>query len=116
MTLTKDAVLEKLRTIKGPDFEGDIVSLGLVSDIFIADGKVFFSITVPAQRAQELEPLRSAAERAVKALPGVAGAVVALTAEKKGGGMEAATPRPAHRPRRLHPARASGACRASRRS
>jgi ATP-binding protein involved in chromosome partitioning len=95
MTLTKDAVLEKLRTIKGPDFEGDIVSLGLVSDIFIADGKVFFSITVPAQRAQELEPLRSAAERAVKALPGVAGAVVALTAEKKGGGMEAATPRPA---------------------
>jgi ATP-binding protein involved in chromosome partitioning len=96
MSVTKEAVLERLKTIKGPDFESDIVSLGLVSDIFIADSKVFFSITVPAARAQELEPLRAAAERAVKAMPGVAGAVVALTAEKKGGGMEAPVPpRPA---------------------
>ena len=95
MSITKEAVTEKLRTIKGPDFEGDLVSLGLVSDIFIANNKVFFSITVPADRAQALEPLRAAAERAVKAIPGVEGAVVALTAEKKGGGMETAPPRPA---------------------
>ena len=96
MSVTKDAVIEKLKTIKGPDFEGDLVSLGLVSDIFIANGKVFFSVTVPAARAKELEPLRAAAERAVKSIPGVEGAVVALTAEKKGGGMEAPPPpRPA---------------------
>ncbi|TKT74266.1 Mrp/NBP35 family ATP-binding protein [Aquamicrobium sp. LC103] len=96
MSVTKETVIDKLKTIKGPDFEGDIVSLGLVSDIFIASNKVFFSITVPAARAQELEPLRAAAERAVRSMPGVEGAVVALTAEKKGGGMEAAPPpRPA---------------------
>ncbi len=95
MAVTREAVLDTLRTIKGPDFEGDIVSLGLVSDVFIADGKVFFSITVPAERAEALEPLRAAAEKVVKSMPGVAGAVVALTAEKKGGGMErAAAPRP----------------------
>lgn len=94
MAVTKENVVEALKTVKGPDFEGDLVSLGLVSDIFIADSKVFFSITVPSARAQELEPLRAAAERVVKAIPGVAGAVVALTAEKKGGGMEAAPPRP----------------------
>jgi ATP-binding protein involved in chromosome partitioning len=106
MPITQEAVLEKLRTVRGPDLEGDIVSRGLVSEIFIADGKVFFSITVPANRAQELEPLRAAAERAVKSLPGVAGAVVALTAEKKGGGMEAAPPpRPAATPRPHAPAR-----------
>jgi ATP-binding protein involved in chromosome partitioning len=99
MSVTKETVLERLKTIKGPDFEGDIVSLGLVSDIFIADSKVFFSITVPAARAQELEPLRVAAERVVTAIPGVAAAMVALTAEKKGGGMEAPVPpRPAARP------------------
>src|SRR5690606_37384909 len=85
MSVTKELVLDALKTIKGPDFEGDIVSLGLVSEIFIANSKVFFSITVPAARAQELEPLRTAAERVVKAMPGVEGAVVALTAEKKGG-------------------------------
>jgi ATP-binding protein involved in chromosome partitioning len=99
MSVTKEAVLDRLKTVNGPDFTGNIVDLGLVSDIFIADQKVFFSITVPAARAQEMEPLRAAAERVVKAIPGVAGAMVALTAEKKGGGMEAPVqPRPAPRP------------------
>jgi ATP-binding protein involved in chromosome partitioning len=98
MSVTKEAVLDRLKTVNGPDFTGNIVDLGLVSDIFIADEKVFFSITVPAARAQEMEPLRAAAERVVKAIPGVAGAMVALTAEKKGGGMEAPVqPRPAQR-------------------
>lgn len=91
-TVSREAVIDKLRTVKGPDLENDIVSLGLVSEIFIADGKVFFSITVPAARAQELEPLRKAAEEAVKTLPGVAGAMVALTAEKAGGGTSGAPP------------------------
>jgi len=96
MAVTKESVIERLKTVNGPDFTGNIVDLGMVSEIFIADSKVFFSITVPAARAQELEPLRTAAERAVKAIPGVANAVVALTAEKKGGGMEAPVPpRPA---------------------
>ncbi|MCZ8545606.1 Mrp/NBP35 family ATP-binding protein [Mesorhizobium qingshengii] len=99
MPVTKDSVIERLKTVNGPDFTGNIVDLGMVSEIFIADGKVFFSITVPAARAQEMEPLRAAAERVVKAIPGVAGAIVALTAEKKGGGMEAPVPaRPAPRP------------------
>ncbi|OHV58191.1 sodium:proton antiporter [Mesorhizobium sp. LCM 4576] len=96
MTVTKESVVERLKTVNGPDFTGNIVDLGMVSEIFIADAKVFFSITVPAARAQELEPLRAAAERAVKSIPGVASAIVALTAEKKGGGMEAPVPaRPA---------------------
>ncbi|MFD9899328.1 Mrp/NBP35 family ATP-binding protein [Mesorhizobium sp. NPDC059025] len=92
MSVTKEAVIDRLKTISGPDFSGNIVDLGMVSEIFIADAKVFFSITVPAARAQEMEPLRAAAERVVKAIPGIAGAVVALTAEKKSGGMEAPVP------------------------
>ncbi|MGE0502189.1 MAG: Mrp/NBP35 family ATP-binding protein [Rhizobiaceae bacterium] len=100
MSVTREAVMEKLRTVNGPDFSGNIVELGLVSDIIIADSKVFFSITVPAARAQELEPLRAAAERAVKSMPGVTGAMVALTAEKKGGGMERAAPPPRPAPPR----------------
>jgi ATP-binding protein involved in chromosome partitioning len=103
--VTKDQVLEQLKTVTGPDFNSNIVELGLVSDIFIADSKVFFSITVPAARAQELEPLRAAAERVVKNMPDVTGAVVALTAEKKGGPTSddappraTPSPRPAQRP------------------
>ncbi|WFP63126.1 Mrp/NBP35 family ATP-binding protein [Mesorhizobium sp. WSM4904] len=104
MSVSKETVIERLKTVNGPDFTGNIVDLGLVSEIFIADSKVFFSITVPAARAQEMEPLRAAAERVVKAIPGVASAVVALTAEKKGGGMEAPVrPRPAPQAAPPHP-------------
>src|ERR1700736_2984051 len=83
--ITKDQVLERLRPIPAPDGQGDIVGRGLVSDIFVSGGKVMFSITVPADRARDLEPLRAEAERLVRAIPGVDGAMVVLTAEKKGG-------------------------------
>ena len=35
MSLTKEAVIERLKTVNGPDFSGNIVDLGLVSDIII---------------------------------------------------------------------------------
>ncbi|MBB3608474.1 Mrp/NBP35 family ATP-binding protein [Rhizobium sp. BK602] len=90
--ITKEQVLETLKTVRGPDLEHNIVELGMVSDVFISDAKVYFSITVPADRAKELEPMRLAAERVIKDMPGVKGALVALTADKKAG---APTPRPA---------------------
>ncbi|WP_048645226.1 Mrp/NBP35 family ATP-binding protein [Nitratireductor soli] len=104
--VTRQTVLNKLSTIKGPDLEGDIVSRGLVSEIFVADGKVFFSITVPAARARELEPMRQAAEKIVLSIPGVKGAMVALTAEKQGGGMGTSPQQPARpaRPAEARPA------------
>lgn len=91
--VTKETVIEELRRVRGPDLEGDIVSRNMVSDVFIADGKVYFSISVPSERAQELEPLRVAAERTVKDIPGVKGALVTLTADRKAG--SAPPPRPA---------------------
>lgn len=81
--VTKEMVLEKLRSVRGPDMEGNIVDLGMVSDVFISDGKAYFSITVPAERAKELEPMRAAAERVVCQMPGVKAAMVALTADRK---------------------------------
>jgi len=95
VAIDNKAVLETLKSIKAPDGAGNIVEQGLVSDIFSADGKVYFSITVPAERAQALEPLRAAAERAVAAMPGVTKAVVALTAAKAASRGEAPQPRPA---------------------
>ena len=83
--VTQEQVLQQLSRVKGPGLESDIVSLGLVSEIFISAGKVIFSITVPSQQAQELEPLREAAEKVVQDIPGVTKAIVALTAEKKAG-------------------------------
>ena len=55
---------------------------------------MFFSLTVPADQANRYEPVRLAAERAVKALAGVSSAVVVLTAERKAAAATAA-PQPA---------------------
>ncbi len=100
-TITKDEVLGRLSQVKGPDLEGNIVDLKLVSDIFIADGKVYFSITVPADRAEELEPMRAAAEKVVLALEGVRGAMVTLTAARAAG--ERSAPAPLEKPPRERP-------------
>ena len=67
----KDQILEALTRVKGPDLSGNVVELGLVSDIVIANGKVYFSISVPAARAEQLEPLREAAERVVGQIDGI---------------------------------------------
>ncbi|WP_075289976.1 iron-sulfur cluster carrier protein ApbC [Pararhizobium arenae] len=92
--VTKEQVLEKLKGVRGPDMDGNIVDMGLVSDVFISDSKVYFSITVPAERAKELDPLRAAAERVVKDIPGVKGAMVALTADKRAAAGSAPVRRP----------------------
>ncbi len=104
MTVTKEQILEQLSRVKGPDLEGDIVSLGLISDIFIGDQKVIFSITVPAERAQELEPLRQAAEQVVRDLDGVSDVLVALTAERQASqSLETAPTKPAMQPSKAKP-------------
>jgi ATP-binding protein involved in chromosome partitioning len=77
----KAAILKRLEAIRGPDLTGDIVSLGLVSDIFLKDGRAMFSISVPADRAEKLDPLRRAAQRATLEIEGVEDAFVTLTAE-----------------------------------
>src|SRR5690606_41819914 len=54
------------------------------SEVLIKDQRVYFSITVPVERAQELEPLRQAAEKVVSEIPGITGVTAVLTAETKG--------------------------------
>jgi len=94
--ISKDQIIEALRRVKSPDLKSDIISQDLVSDIYVSDGKVIFSITVPAEQAKDLEPLRQAAEQVVSSLPGVQSAMVALTAERRPGSAPPASPvRPA---------------------
>ncbi|MFK0384821.1 Mrp/NBP35 family ATP-binding protein [Agrobacterium sp. NPDC090273] len=90
--VSKHQVEKALEAIVYPGSGKSIVSLGMVSEIFIADAKAYFSITVPADKASEMEPLRLAAEQAAKSVPGISGAVVALTADRKPGQQQAARP------------------------
>jgi ATP-binding protein involved in chromosome partitioning len=106
MTLTSSEVLASLDGVSSP--EGlPLPTTGVLSDILVADGKVFFSITVNAAVVQAWEPVRKRAEAAVKAIPGVTSVMVALTAERKAG---AAAPAAPPQPGRASPtgARAQG--------
>ncbi|MCC6948467.1 MAG: Mrp/NBP35 family ATP-binding protein [Bradyrhizobiaceae bacterium] len=92
MAVTADQVREQLRKIKGPGGD-DLVSSGKLSEIAVTNGKVFMSITVDASAVKAWEPVRKAAEDAVRAIPGISSALIALTAERAGGQQQAA-PRP----------------------
>ena len=103
-TPSKERVLEALKRVKGPDLSSDIVCQGLVSEIVINKGKVYFAISVDPGRAGELEALRQAAESVVKALPGVDGVVVTLTADRASGATRGgATERAKRQPRKARP-------------
>ena len=95
MPVQKSDVENTLKSILLPDGKA-LAASGRVSDIFIADGKVFFSISCDASEAEQFEPVRLTTENTVKAMPGVAGAMIALTAEKKAGAPNPA-PKPAAR-------------------
>ncbi len=89
---TEARVLDTLRQILDPDRRQDIVSLGMVKGLAVRDGHVGFSIEVDPQRGAALEPLRTAAEKAVAAMPGVLTVTAVLTAH------QAASAAPAGRP------------------
>jgi ATP-binding protein involved in chromosome partitioning len=94
MAVTKEQILAALGRVPVPG--GAYLTQGRVlSDIVVTDGKVFFSITVDAAAVKAWEPVRKAAEDAVRAVPGVQSALVALTAER-GPGAAARGPQPAH--------------------
>lgn len=89
---------QALESVVYPGSDKGIVALGMVSEIFIADGKAFFSITVPAEQADDMEPLRLVAEKAALSVPGVKSAMVALTADRKPGSAPAPRPGSASKP------------------
>ncbi len=93
MAPTKQQVTEALSAIKAPDGT-PLPQTGTMSDIVVSDGKVFFSIAVDASAVKAWEPVRKRVEDTVKAIPGVVSVMVALTAEKSGGGSK--QPAPAH--------------------
>ncbi len=95
MSVTQQQVLDGLAKVLSP--RGVALSnAGVLSEISVNDGKVLFSINVDAAEARAWESTRAEAEAAVRAIPGVTMAMVALTAERKAGSAAAAAPPPRH--------------------
>ena len=91
MSVTQQQVLERLAKVMSPRGVA-LTDAKALSDIAVNDGKVFFSINVDAGEARAWESVRAEAEAAVRAIPGVTVAMIALTAERKAGAAPAAAP------------------------
>jgi ATP-binding protein involved in chromosome partitioning len=99
MAVTKEQVLAALAQVPAPDGT-PLPQARVLSDVVVTDGKVFFSMTVDAASVKQWEGVRKRAEDAVRGIAGVQSAMVALTAERAGGG--AAKPAAATRPAQGH--------------
>ncbi len=78
---TEAAILEALRAVRDPDLHRDIVALGFVKNLRVCGSNVAFTIelTTPACPVKDL--MRTQAERAVRALAGVAEVAIEMTAQ-----------------------------------
>ena len=50
MPVDQAAILEALKVVKDPDLGRDIVSLGFIKDLSVADGRVAFTIELTTPR------------------------------------------------------------------
>jgi ATP-binding protein involved in chromosome partitioning len=104
MAVTKDQVLTALAKVPSPNGVA-LPDARVLSDVVVSDGKVYFSLTVDAAAVKTWEPVRKAAEDAVRAISGVQSALVALTAERSGAsGSRPQQPVGQSAPRAAHPA------------
>jgi ATP-binding protein involved in chromosome partitioning len=93
LSVTQQQVLERLATVMSPRGV-PLTEAKVLSVVAVNDGKVFFSINVDAAEVSAWESVRAQAEAAVRAIPGVTVALIALTAERKPGAAAAPPPSP----------------------
>ncbi|MBR1211759.1 Mrp/NBP35 family ATP-binding protein [Bradyrhizobium sp. JYMT SZCCT0180] len=93
MSVTQQQVLDALAKVASPRGVA-LTNANVLSAITATDGKVFFSINVDAAEARAWESVRAQAEAAVRAIPGVSVAMIALTAERKPGAAPPPPPQP----------------------
>ena len=78
--ITEDDVIAALRDVIDPSQGRSVVDLGMVSAVHVKQTNISFALEVPAHRGPAMEPVRQAAEKAARAIPGVTSATVVVTA------------------------------------
>ena len=77
--MTVDAVRDVLKAVQHPDLHRDIVSLGLVKKLDVADGRVTLAIELPTHSAAARDRLVADARAAIESIAGVAHVAIADT-------------------------------------
>ena len=80
--ITEQQVRESLSAIDIDGKPQDLIASGLVSGVVVKDGHVSISMQVDPHNADAIEPIKRAAEDAIRATPGVLSATAMLTAHR----------------------------------
>ncbi|MBT6257280.1 MAG: Mrp/NBP35 family ATP-binding protein [Alphaproteobacteria bacterium] len=82
VTITEEEVLKTLSSLTISGQTHDLVATGLVSGVVVKNGHIGFSLEVDPNHVEKSDPIKHAAEDALRALPGVLSATAMLTAHK----------------------------------
>jgi ATP-binding protein involved in chromosome partitioning len=80
-TQTRESVLAALKAVVDPEFQRDVVSLGVVKDLTVEGGRVSATLEMMTHGSPYGRQLRDQVIAAVRALPGVTDAAIALSAK-----------------------------------
>ncbi|NDY42239.1 Mrp/NBP35 family ATP-binding protein [Dissulfurirhabdus thermomarina] len=80
MTLTKEAVLDRLKDVKDPELGKGLVELGMIRDVEVAGPAVRVTVALTMAACPMKTTIRDDVERAVRGLEGVEHVEVVLTA------------------------------------
>jgi ATP-binding protein involved in chromosome partitioning len=76
--LTESTIIERLKSVKFPGYNRDIVSFGLVKEVKLSGGDVLVRLAVATSNPAVPETIKRDAENAVNATPGVTSARVVI--------------------------------------
>ena len=68
---TNDDVLKALGQVQDPDLKRDLVTLGMIEDLAVADGRVSFTLVLTTSACPLKEQIEGDCRTAVQAIPGV---------------------------------------------
>ena len=81
MKITKEQVLDALKSVMDPDLNRDVVSLGFIKELQIEGGRVSFIMELTTPACPLKEQLKTSVEQAVRGIAGVSEVQVEVTSK-----------------------------------
>ncbi len=82
--LSKDSVLEALRTVQDPDLRKDLVTLGMIQDLEVSSDTIAFRVVLTTPACPLKAKIEADCRAAVSALPGVREVKIKMDAQVRG--------------------------------
>jgi len=83
---TRDSVMERLRKVQDPELHKDLVTLNMVKDVVLSDGKVHVHVELTTPACPLKDQITKDVKAAVGGLPGVKEVTLEFSAQVRGSG------------------------------